>query len=525
MALVLADRVQETTTTAGIGTVTLAGAVAGYQSFATIGNGNTTYYTLVNGSNWEVGIGTYTSAGTTLSRDTVLASSAGGTTKITLSGTTSVFVTYPAERSVNLDGTGVLAVAANEVITSASANALAVGRVGTTNPVLNVDASTASVATGLNVKGAAATGGVAVSAISSGANENLTIDAKGSGTVTINGTATGGITLTRAATMSSTATATAFIPSSSSVPTNGMYLPAANSVGFATNSANRAKFDANGCFVFDTATNNATTDNAISFRSANNQMNINGSSASGGNLTLQGDGGGRSSIVIYGATGTNADNIQHWTANTKAYVIYGQTGQYFGDNPTNPSSHAGRVHFGGAVSGGQVIALGAGVNTVAAPYSMFANPQGSGIYTLDSSTASNQCWRFINPNGTVGGVTISGTTSTFNSTSDERLKNFDVPQRDFKSMIQNIMVKDGEFLSAPGDRFLMISAQQTAEIGYADAVEYPPDKKEHDDQPQNIYWSADYGRLAPLALWGVKDLYAEIETLKAEIEALKAKVS
>jgi hypothetical protein len=102
MALVLADRVQETTTTAGTGTVTLAGAVAGYQSFATIGNGNTTYYTLVNDSNWEVGVGTYTSSGTTLSRDTVLASSAGGTTKITLSGTTSVFVTYPAERSVNL---------------------------------------------------------------------------------------------------------------------------------------------------------------------------------------------------------------------------------------------------------------------------------------------------------------------------------------------------------------------------------------------------------------------------------------
>lgn len=95
MALVLANRVQETTTTAGTGTVTLAGAVSGFQSFAAIGNGNTTYYTITNGSAWEVGIGTYTSAGTTLSRDTVLASSASGS-KITLSGTSNVFVTLPS---------------------------------------------------------------------------------------------------------------------------------------------------------------------------------------------------------------------------------------------------------------------------------------------------------------------------------------------------------------------------------------------------------------------------------------------
>lgn len=97
MALVLADRVQETTTTTGTGTITLAGAVSGYQSFAAIGNGNTTYYTITSGTAWEVGIGTYTSSGTTLARTTVLSSSAGGTTKISLTGTSTVFVTYPAE--------------------------------------------------------------------------------------------------------------------------------------------------------------------------------------------------------------------------------------------------------------------------------------------------------------------------------------------------------------------------------------------------------------------------------------------
>jgi hypothetical protein len=88
-------------------------------------------------------------------------------------------------------GSNALAVAGTETITSASANAFAVGRQGTTNPVLNVDASTASVVTGLNLKGAAAAGGMAMSVTSSGTNENLTFDAKGTGTITLNGTATG----------------------------------------------------------------------------------------------------------------------------------------------------------------------------------------------------------------------------------------------------------------------------------------------------------------------------------------------
>lgn len=107
MPLVLADRVRETTTTTGQGTVTLAGAVSGFQSFSVIGNGNTTYYTIAGQgtSEWEVGIGTYTASGTTLSRDTVLASSAGAPTKTTFSaGTKDVFVTYTAARSVNVDG-------------------------------------------------------------------------------------------------------------------------------------------------------------------------------------------------------------------------------------------------------------------------------------------------------------------------------------------------------------------------------------------------------------------------------------
>jgi hypothetical protein len=102
MAFVLADRVRETTTTTGTGTVTLAGAVTGFQTFAAIGNGNTTYYTIAGQgtAEWEVGIGTYTASGTTLARNTVLASSNSGSLVNFSTGTKDVFCDYPAVRAV-----------------------------------------------------------------------------------------------------------------------------------------------------------------------------------------------------------------------------------------------------------------------------------------------------------------------------------------------------------------------------------------------------------------------------------------
>jgi hypothetical protein len=102
MAFVLADRVRETTTTTGTGSVTLGGAVTGFQTFAAIGNANTTYYTIAGQgtSEWEVGIGTYTSSGTTLARNTVLSSSNSGSLVNFSSGTKDVFCDYPAGRAV-----------------------------------------------------------------------------------------------------------------------------------------------------------------------------------------------------------------------------------------------------------------------------------------------------------------------------------------------------------------------------------------------------------------------------------------
>jgi hypothetical protein len=139
MALVLKDRVKETSTTAGTGTLTLAGAVSGFQSFAAVGNGNTTYYAIADSvtGDWEVGIGTYTSSGTTLSRTTVLSSSNGGSLVNFSANSKDVFVTYPSEKSVYEDAAGVVVQQSFGAITATSA-ALTTGTI-TTAPVSNTD--------------------------------------------------------------------------------------------------------------------------------------------------------------------------------------------------------------------------------------------------------------------------------------------------------------------------------------------------------------------------------------------------
>ena len=106
MTLAVSDRIKESTTTSGTGTVTLLGAATGFTSFSVLGNGNTTYYTIADqsGSNWEVGLGTYTTG--FLSRDTVFKSSNGNALVSFSSATKDVFVTYPSDKAVYLDASG-----------------------------------------------------------------------------------------------------------------------------------------------------------------------------------------------------------------------------------------------------------------------------------------------------------------------------------------------------------------------------------------------------------------------------------
>jgi len=107
MALVINNRVRETTSTTGTGAVTLGGAVGGFQSFAAgIGNSNTTYYAIsINTeSEWEVGLGTLNSDSSTLTRTTVLESSNSDSAVDFSAGSKEVFCTLPSEKAVYLDG-------------------------------------------------------------------------------------------------------------------------------------------------------------------------------------------------------------------------------------------------------------------------------------------------------------------------------------------------------------------------------------------------------------------------------------
>ena len=114
MALIVADRVQETSTTTGTGDFTLGGAVTGFQTFSSVlATADTTYYTIADqgGANWEVGLGTFTSP-STLARATILSSSNAGSAVNFTAGTKNVFITYPANRSVLSNSSGVVPVAA-----------------------------------------------------------------------------------------------------------------------------------------------------------------------------------------------------------------------------------------------------------------------------------------------------------------------------------------------------------------------------------------------------------------------------
>jgi hypothetical protein len=141
MALVLKDRVKSNTATTGTGTIVLGSAALGYQGFDVIGNANSTYYTIADSTSgaWEVGIGTYYSANTSLTRDTVLSSNNSSALVSFPAGTKDVFVTQPAE--VTAIGAGSQAILVNQTTVTSNAiiadgtNGFSVGPVTTANGV------------------------------------------------------------------------------------------------------------------------------------------------------------------------------------------------------------------------------------------------------------------------------------------------------------------------------------------------------------------------------------------------------
>jgi len=121
MALVISDRVKETTTTTGVGSLVLLGASTGFQSFESgVGNANTTYYSITDGTDWEVGIGTYTTGPATMARSTILDSSNAGSAVAFSAGSKDVFSTGPAAKLCMLSDEGSLGIGTTAPQTIAS---------------------------------------------------------------------------------------------------------------------------------------------------------------------------------------------------------------------------------------------------------------------------------------------------------------------------------------------------------------------------------------------------------------------
>jgi hypothetical protein len=139
MAIVLKDRVKQSAAAPGTGTITLGATASGFQSFAAVGNGNVTYFAIVDAVSgaWEVNYGTYTSSGTTLTRNATPFSSSAGGALVNFTGSVDVFVTYPSSNSVYQDVSGVVAQTSFGAITATSA-ALTTGTI-TTAPTSNTD--------------------------------------------------------------------------------------------------------------------------------------------------------------------------------------------------------------------------------------------------------------------------------------------------------------------------------------------------------------------------------------------------
>ncbi len=154
MALVVADRVKETTTTTGTGAISLAGAETNFVTFSSVlSNSDTTYYAIIDDTNnaFEVGLGTFSSSGNSITRTTVLASSNSGSAVDLSAGTKEVFVNYPAGKSVYLDSSGQLVIGGTAVTSTAAELNILDGVTASTAEINLLDGSSSG--TIVNAKG------------------------------------------------------------------------------------------------------------------------------------------------------------------------------------------------------------------------------------------------------------------------------------------------------------------------------------------------------------------------------------
>jgi hypothetical protein len=383
-----------------------------------------------------------------------------------------------------------------------------------------VDSATVSAATGLKLTAAAAGAGLALALISSGTNDSLTVNAKGTGNITFNTIATGAIQFSRNAVPTASdgaALGTTALMWSDLFLASGGVINLNNGDVTLTHVNNQLVIAGGDVLVTNSSASSSTSTGALV---------VTGGLGVGGALyasTITTTTFNASTVAASAnaSTGTSLAVGTSLTVNTSLSV--GTTSAFAGVASFNNSTIASGTNSGCALFAGGLGVAGRSVfgGAVSNSCHIHVGDGQAGVWAIESHSW-DAGWLALGQNSScviagfyqgsfsnqVGSIVTSSTTTTFFTTSDERKKTkFDASGINWGERIDALWVGDFEFKADPGTVRLGVRAQQ--------AIAYFPQAVNHDEVQDT--WQASMGDFAPLALWGVKDLRKRIDKLEKQL--------